>query len=63
MAKRRSVEKFIEDRNALLKAAKVRAYEHLLDTYGVTGEKKQELMEEFKREAEMILRSSVRLPR
>ena len=61
MTKRRTVEQFLEDRNALLKAGKVYAYERLLDAYGVVGETKQELMEEFKREAEMVLRSSGRL--
>jgi hypothetical protein len=61
MAKRRSVEEFQEAYREFLEQGKVNAYSALLDAYGVEGELKKELIEQFKRDAEMILRSSLRL--
>jgi hypothetical protein len=61
MAKRRSVEEFAEARREFLEQGKVREYEKLLDVYGIEEELKKSLMEEFKRDAEMILRSSLRI--
>jgi hypothetical protein len=63
MTKRRSVESFIADRNRLVKEGKVYDYERLLDKFGVTGEQKVELMEQFKRDAEAVLRSSGHFPK
>jgi hypothetical protein len=61
MDKRRSVEEFVKARNQFLQQGKVNKYAELLDAYEVDEKLKQELMEEFKRDAEMILRSSTRL--
>lgn len=61
MAKRRSVEQFQEARREFLEKGKVKEYEKLLDAYGIEGDLKKSLLEEFKRDAEMILRSSLRL--
>jgi hypothetical protein len=63
MNKRRSVQEFIEQYEALVHVGRVRGYEQLLDKYGIVGEKKRELVEQFKRDAEFLLRSSGRFPK
>jgi hypothetical protein len=63
MAKRRSIEEFQRTYADLVSRGKVREFEMFLDKYKLPAEEKRAVMERFKRDAEMVLRSSGHFPK
>ncbi|HEX3660075.1 MAG TPA: hypothetical protein VHU89_01505 [Acidobacteriaceae bacterium] len=60
MAKRRSVEDFSVVYSRLVKLGKLREFEAYLEKYKFTEAQKRIALDQFKRDAEMVLRSSGR---
>ena len=58
MAKRRSVEEFRLQYKVLSERGKLREFEQFLDAYEVPSEVRQQLVEQFKRDAANALRQS-----